>query len=198
MAVKIIINHPPQVTSMESSAGRPETGVPLTLCTTANDPDGDSLSYAWTSTCPGSFDRSDTERATFTPSLLAGFAACSIEVDVSDGHGGVGKGILVLTTVQPTIDVAPKMGVGYQSTDKVAAGDVVALHATATDPEGETLAWKWTAKDGTFFGQIDDGQSSDVQWTAPATPGAAFEIVATASDPEGGSATIGFVVNVQD
>ena len=198
MDVKIIVNHSPQVFSMGSSDGRVETGVPVNLRVNAEDPDGDSLKYEWTSTCPGTFARADVEFVTFTPSVLDGFTACSVEVDVSDGHGGAGKGILVLTTVQPTINVAPTMGVAYQSGDVVAAGELVILHATATDPEGEALTWKWTAEGGTFLGQVDDVQSSDVHWTAPPTPGATYRIVATASDPEGGSATFTFVVAVRN
>jgi hypothetical protein len=197
--VKVIINHAPQVTSMESSNGRAEAGIPIDLGTIATDPDGDSLTYAWTSTCPGSFDRTDLEQVRLTPSVIAGLTACSIEVDVSDGHGGVGRGVLVLTTVQPRINVAPKMDVVHQSTDIVGGGDVVVLHATASDPDGQALTWNWTAEDGTFLNQVDDAQSSDVHWIAPAaTPGTTFKVVVTASDPDGGSATFAFDVSVHN
>jgi hypothetical protein len=174
-----------------------ETGVPVDLTVTAEDPDGDSLTYEWTSSCPGTFARRDGEGVTFTPGVPAGYTECSVEVDVSDGHGGVGKGILVLTTVQPTIHVAPRMGSGYQSEDIVGVGEVVVLHATATGHEGSALVWNWTAEGGALSSQVDDAQSSDVHWTAPASLGETFKVVATASDPESGSATLTFVVKVR-
>jgi hypothetical protein len=182
---------------MYSSDGRLETDVPVDLTVTAEDPDGDSLTYEWTSSCPGTFARTDGEGATFTPRVPAGFTECSVEVDVSDGHGGVGKGILVLTTVRPTIHVAPRISGGYQSEDIVGEGEVVVLHATATGHEGSTLVWDWTAEAGALSSQVDDAQSSDVHWTAPASLGETFKVVATATDPESGRVTLTFLVKVR-
>lgn len=195
--VDIVINHSPRVTSMQSSAGPVESGAIVSLQVAANDPDGDALTYAWTSSCPGAFDRTDGAQVTFTTGDLGTAVACSFAVSVNDGHGGTGKGNLVLTAVVPKINVAPQMGIVYQSTGDAVAGEVVILHAMATDPEGEALTWTWKAAsdDGAFSNQVDEVGASDVHWTAPATPGS-HEITATATDPEGASASFVFTVKV--
>lgn len=196
--VEVIINQQPQVESMESSQGRVETDVQVTLRVRAEDPDGDPLTYLWTSTCPGSFAPADAKHTTFTPGPLGGLQACSIEVDVSDYHGGLGKGILVLTATQPKINVAPKMGVTSQSATVVAPGDVVVLYATATDPEGTALTWKWNTDHGSLSEQTDTAQSSTIRWTAPTAPGETVKVAATASDADGARASVVFVVSVRE
>jgi hypothetical protein len=105
----------------------------------ANDPDGDPLTYTWTSNCPGAFDSQHSAQVTFTAGTLSAGVTCAFAVEVSDGHGGVGKGTVSLSSALPEIDVAPSMGVVYQSTDVAAPGQVVLLHATATDREGEAI-----------------------------------------------------------
>jgi hypothetical protein len=95
------------------------------------------------------------------------------------------------------INVAPAMGVVYLSTDAADAAEVVLLHASATDPEGQPLTWTWKASDGTFADQNDQAGSSEVNWTAPPTPGVRCTITATATDPGGASASYVFTVQVQ-
>ncbi len=194
--VEVVINHAPQVTSVQSSAGSVASGASVVLEVVASDADGDALSFVWKSTCPGAFDRTDLAQVTFTAGALAAATSCSFVVDVFDGHGGAATGTIVLSAVPPKIDVAPQMGIVYQSTADAAGGEVVILHATATDPEGEALTWTWKSDDGAFSNQTDDASGSDVHWTAPATPGAISKITATAMDPEGASAAFVFTVKV--
>ncbi len=182
---------------MTSSTGNVASDSPLTLQVTASDPDHDPLVFAWTSTCPGSFDRADLDQVTFIVGTLATGADCSFQVVVSDGHGGTAKGTLVLSAAVPVINIAPTMGIVYQSTDAADGGEVVLLHASATDPEGQPLTWTWKASDGAFSDQVDQVGFSDVRWTAPAIPGVGCTITATATDPGGASASFVFKVQVQ-
>ena len=119
------------------------------------------------------------------------------QVDVSDGHGGSATGTLVLSAMVPIINVAPAMGIVYQSTASADVAEVVLLHASATDPEGQPLTWDWKASDGVLSDQVDRAGSSDLNWTAPATPGIQCTITATATDPGGASASFVFTVQVQ-
>jgi hypothetical protein len=195
--VGIIVNAPPRVDGMTSSPGHVASEAPVNLQVTASDPDHDPLVFAWTSTCPGTFDRTDRDQVTFITGTLATGADCSFQVIVSDGHGGTAKGTLVLSSAVPVINIAPTMGIVYQSTDAADAGEVVLLHASATDPEDQPLTWTWRASDGAFSDQVDQVGSSDVRWTAPAILGVSCTITATATDPGGANASFVFTVQVQ-
>jgi hypothetical protein len=195
--VEIVVNAPPRVDAMTSSTGNVASDSPLTLQVTASDPDHDPLSFAWTSTCPGRFDRADRAEVTFITGTLAAGADCTFQVSLNDGHGGTATGTLVLSAALPVINVAPAMGIVYQSTDAVDVSQVVLLHASATDPEGQPLTWTWKASDGVLSDQVDQAGISDVKWTAPATPGVPCTITATATDPGGASSSWVFAVQVQ-
>jgi hypothetical protein len=122
---------------------------------------------------------------------------CAFQVIVRDGHGGTAKGTLVLSSSVPVINVAPTMDLVYQSADVADVAEVVPLRASATDPEGQSLTWIWKASAGEFSDQNDQAGSSEVNWTAPASPGVRCTITATATDPGGASASYVFTVQVQ-
>ena len=194
--VEIVVNAPPRVDAMTSSTGNVASNSPLTLRVTASDPDHDPLAFAWTSTCPGTFDRADRAQVTFITGTLAAGADCTFQISVNDGRGGTATGALVLSAAVPVIDVAPTMGIVYQSTDAADVSQVVLLHASATDPEGQALTWTWKASEGAFSDQVDQLGFSDVRWTAPTTPGVRCSITATATDPGGASSSWVFTVHV--
>ena len=194
--VEIVVNAPPRVDSMTSSTGNVASNSPLTLHVTASDPDHDPLAFTWTSTCPGTFDRADRNQVTFIAGTLATGADCTFQVSVNDGRGGTTTGTLVLSAAVPVINVAPAIGVVYQSTDAANVSEVVLLHASATDPEGQPLTWTWNASDGVLSDQVDQAGISDVNWTAPANLGVRCTITATATDPGGASSSWVFTVQV--
>lgn len=194
--VVMVVNAPPQVDAMVSSTGHVASSAPVSLQVTASDPDHDQLSFSWTSTCPGTFDRTDRDQVTFITGTLAAGADCHFQVSVSDGRGGNAKGTLVLSSAVPVINVAPAMGIVWQSTDTADVGETVLLHASASDPEGQPLTWIWTASNGALFDQDDQAESSDIRWTAPADP-VHCTITATATDLGGASASWVFHVQVQ-
>jgi hypothetical protein len=196
--VEIVVNAAPRVDAMTSSTGHVASNCPVTLQVTASDPDHDPLSFAWTSTCPGAFDRADRDQVTFVVGTLAGDKECAFQVIASDGHGGTAKGTLVLSTAVPVINVAPTMGVVYQTTDAADVAEVVLLHASATDPEGQALTWTWKASAGAFSDENDQAGFSEVNWTAPASSGVRCTITATATDPGGASASYVFAVQIVD
>jgi hypothetical protein len=194
--VEVVFNAAPRVDSLVSSSGRVSSGAPVTLQVTASDPDGDVLGFSWTSSCPGTFDHLDKDQVTFVCGRLATGMNCTFEVAVSDGHGGAGKGRLILSSAMPVINVAPALGIVYQTANAADPGEVVLLHASATDPEGAPLVWTWKASDGALLEQKDQTGSSDIHWTAPSKPGADCTITATATDLAGASTSYVFKVRV--
>src|SRR5207244_9486669 len=76
-------------------------GDSTTLSAAASDPDGDPLSYSWSSDCAGSFD--DASRATpkFTLASVPASQACTFTVDVLDGAGGSNHGNLTISAAGP-------------------------------------------------------------------------------------------------
>jgi hypothetical protein len=194
--VKVVLNAVPRITAMTSSADGLMSESRVILQVLAGNPDGDSLGFAWKSGCPGAFDRSDRSRAVFTAESLPSGATCRFEVEVNDGHGGVAKGNLVLSAARSMINIALAMGIVYQSTGHTEPNEVVLLHSTASDPEGENLTWYWHASDGVILDQNDQSDASEVHWKIPVIQGARFAITVTAMDPEGVEVSFSFTVVV--
>jgi hypothetical protein len=193
--VSVTINHSPVLQQITSDVGRVADGVPVALVAKARDLDGDTLTYTWSTACPGVFSRTTGAHVAFTPSGLATDQTCEFDVLVADSRGGAAHGALSLSSTRPTVNVAPQMGLAWQSTASAQAGEAVSLHATAVDPEGEVLSWSWSAQAGELGKQTDLVSASDSTWTAPLTPGA-YTVTATASDPLGASSTFAFTLDV--
>ena len=63
---------------------------------------------------------------------------------------------------------------------------------SASDPDGDALAYRWTASAGTI-----DGSEAAVTWTAPKDPGS-YKVTVAVSDGKGGAATKDAVVTVPE
>ena len=177
-------NSPPTVSaSCDPCEVRPGGEVALTA--TAEDPDGDALTYAW-SAAEGSFSGGTAAAAArWTAPETPG--RYTIQVEVSDGRGGSASAEVVVevTNSPPTVSA---------SCDpcEVRPGGEVALIATAEDPDGDALTYAWSAAEGSFS---DGTAAAAARWTAPETPGR-FTISVEVSDGRGGSASAEVVVEV--
>jgi hypothetical protein len=195
-SVVVTINTPPRVTSMSASLA-PVGDSSIILSAVARDADDDVLSYQWSSTCAGTFDRPSANPTTFRSATVSS-GECSFSVEVSDGRGGNGSGVVVLSSTKPVVNVAPQMGMTYQTSDQVSPGGSVLLHAEAADPEGQPLTWTWTASAGTLSNQVDGIDGSGATFNAPQTIGVGSTITATATDPLGASSSFVFRVRTTD
>ncbi len=142
----------------------------MTLTSTASDPDGDPLTYAWTGATPVGTG----ETATFAAD--DGPAATEVKVVVSDGRGG---------TAQATIDVIVKNVAPTAVADAVTAvpwGVPATLVGHASDPssvDSETLAGHWSFGDGSGADTLDATHSY-------ANPGT-YTATLTVIDKDGGA-----------
>ncbi len=76
----------------------------------------------------------------------------------------------------------------------VPRGGVVRLRADASDPDGDAIAYEWSAAQGMFAGATD---GPDARWTAPGLLGS-FVIRIAVSDGRGGMSDAEVVVDVEN
>jgi len=81
------------------------------------------------------------------------------------------------------------------SENTVISSEVYAITATASDPDGDNLTYKWSTDDGSFA----DNNSNPVMWTAPECNECTATITCTVEDGKGGSDTeeISIAVNFE-
>jgi hypothetical protein len=78
------------------------------------------------------------------------------------------------------------------SRDPVSPGEAVQLTVTATDPDGDPLAYAWTSTcDPALPGTFDDSARSNPTWTAPPME-ATCKLEVTVSDDQGGATSADF------
>jgi hypothetical protein len=194
--VTVELNHAPTIKAMTSDQGNVASTNSVALGVLAYDADADPLSFFWSSSCAGAFEKRHGSNVVFVVSRPVVGDTCTFTVDVCDGRGGTARGILALSASIPVINIGPQLGVVWQSTDLAAAGGHVALHVTAVDPEGTPVIWTWSSKGGVLENQVDGEGVSDITWTAPERPGEDCEVIAVASDPEGAQNSYTFYLSV--
>ncbi len=148
----------------------------------SSDPDGDSLSYRWMQT--------DGTRTTLgwantaTPFFIAkGAGNHSFQLTVTDSHGASNT-----DSVSVTVSVPNEPPVANAGPDKtVIAGEFVRLYGSGSDPDGDTLSYKWTQTSGATI-SIGNSTSASLSFTAPLRP-ALLVFRLTVTDTHGASDT---------
>jgi hypothetical protein len=193
--VNVTFNTWPVVTDLVAAPGYIVPGSPTAITVTASDADGDALSYAWTSSCASAVFTSTTA-ATTSVALPTGATdtSCDLTVTVSDGKGGSTTGQTTLPLGKPVAIQAPSITDSVQSVSVVDVNGSVNFSVDATDPQGSALTFAWVAAAGTLANQINSAGSSQVTWTAPATPSATFTVSVIATNAVGGSVQYDFTV----
>ncbi|RKI74842.1 kelch-like protein [Corallococcus sp. AB049A] len=198
--LSISFNSAPQVSSITATATRLAVGQPTTVFALAMDPDGDSLSYAWSASCAGTWTDATSALGQFTPSIAPAEACnnCRLSVSVSDGRGGHNTGTVALcvSNTPPSNQLAPVILRSYRSSDTANPGDVITYEVAASDPQGSTLGFSWQATTGTLATPTGDSTHSRVTWTAPpcASGGTPPSITVTVTNAFGLTATRSFTV----
>jgi len=193
-AVTVSLNTWPVISGITAAPNGWLDGTPVTLVVAASDADNDPLSYAWTSTCVGSFTADNTASPTFA--LAAGQSgACTLSVVVSDDRGGSTTGALTLSIGQPAVLAPPVIVDFVQSSTSAFSGQTVNLQVKATDPQISALTFQWSANGGILSGQEDTATLSSVVWTAPDTCTGGWQVKVTITDTQSLVTTQVFTVN---
>ncbi|MGB6872963.1 MAG: Ig-like domain-containing protein [Dehalococcoidia bacterium] len=166
-------NHPPIITSLEAETEWTAPSGSLQVTCTASDPDGDELSYEWTTT-GGNISGAGPEVIWTAPEEVGMY---DITVVVDDGQGGNVTGSVTLSVTLGTPPIIQNLIVtakepkylketttGY----KVGKTKEYYIECIASDTDGELgeLVYEWSCDGGEI-----SGEGSMITWTAPNTDG---------------------------
>jgi hypothetical protein len=133
------------------------------------DPDGDTLSYAWTQTAGPSVSLDDASAAqpTFTAPDVSAETTLTFEVEVSDGTDATSDTVDVVVSpdTQPPANTPPTADAGADQT--VDEETTVTLDGTGSgDADGDTLSYTWTQTAGPDVA-LSDAAAAQPTFTAP-------------------------------
>jgi PKD repeat protein len=180
--VEIVVANPPgNVAPTVNAAGDPSSGKPpLTVQFSAagSDPDGDTLSYAWSF---GDGGTSFLQNPSHTYTTAGTYTAT---VTVSDGRGGSDTDTVAVTvgnrTPSVVLTATPTSG---------KAPLTVTFTASGSDPDGDALTYRYDFGDGT---KPATGASVSHRYTKPGT----FIAKVTVTDSGGATSTAQIEIRV--
>jgi hypothetical protein len=176
-------NQRPVITGLQAE---PQLVAPLGSCQiscAATDPDGDKLSYSWTS----SGGAITGQGATVTWTAPGSSGSYNVAVEVTDGHGGKVTDQISITVRDNHPPVITSL---IPSANWTTPSGAISLNCTAVDADQDQLSYEWAA-DGGYI----SGSGPAVNWTAPQTVGA-YNITVVVKDGYGGEATGKVILSV--
>jgi outer membrane protein OmpA-like peptidoglycan-associated protein len=146
-------NGPPVCQSV-TAAGDVYIGDSVALMANATDPDGDVLTYTWTSTC-GRIVGSGSNVTFDATGLSEG--PCTVTVQISDGFNHTTE-CTVTVNVKKRPNVCPTVSLTASATS-VRPGERVTFTATVTDPDNgpSPVTYQWNSSAGSL-NKISDNQ----------------------------------------
>lgn len=163
LSYTMLVNHRPIITSLEA----PERVIPSGSCQVvcnATEPDGDELSYGW-STTGGAIVGEGATIAWTAPQSVGSY---DVTVIVVDGRGGeVTEYVTITVKAPPTIEELtvtakePKYLITTSSGYTVGKTKQYDIACNVSDTSGE-VSYHWYCESG-----VISGEGSTITWTAP-------------------------------
>jgi hypothetical protein len=185
-------NQPPVITAGPSASPVALQSAQQTqLSVSASDED--PLTYTWTqepASPAGTFSDATSRTPSWTAPTVSGAQSFLLKVTVSDGRGGSIQGqVQVDVTPPPPPNHAPVISAGPTASPSSVVGPVpVQLTVSASDEDGDTLAYAWTQEPASPAGSFSDATVRSPTWTAPTVSSSqTFTLKVTVSDGKGGS-----------
>ncbi|MFA5207920.1 MAG: PKD domain-containing protein [Candidatus Paceibacterota bacterium] len=123
-------------------------GNSINLSATANDPQGDSMTYSWSCT-GGSVSNSTSLNTTYNAPSVSSTSTYVCTITARDSKGNTGTDTLNVTVIgggntneNPTVDAGSNVSV-YES-------QTTYLSATANDPQGDSMTYSWSCTGGSL------------------------------------------------
>ena len=171
-----------------------DEGETATLDGTASaDEDGDALTYAWTAPPGVTLSDAAAAKPTFTAPNRASPYSLEFALTVDDGTA---ESAPDRVTVSVDADNDPPTALAGRNRT-VEPGDAVTLAGGGTDPEGETLTYRWEQRDGPAV-DLADATSATASFAAPPVDArTALTFRLTVSDPHGARSRVSIRINVR-
>ena len=168
-------NQPPVISSLTSAQTQVLPSSIIEIRCVASDPDGDSISYAW-STTGGKFSGTGPTVSWVAPE---DYGTYDVKVTVKDGKGGIREDTITLRVVA---NHDPQVLSLVADPTTVLPQGRSTITCVATDSDGDVLNYSWeaSASDSSIT-----GTGATVTWIVPDREGE-FTITVTVDDGKGG------------
>jgi len=182
-----VSNHSPRIKSLSAVKQIVTLGDSTKIYCSAVDIDNDPINYEWF--VSGGNITGTGPIVAWLSSSTSG--KISIKCKVSDNNGGVISDSILIEAME-FINTAPILNKITAHPRKIHLGSTTKINCIASDVDGDTLTYNWSAAFGTLA-----GSDTSVTWTAPVNAGNYF-IFCLVDDGRGGTALDSIGVSVRD
>jgi len=169
-------NHRPLIRDLTTDVEWTTPSGSLEVTCSTTDRDGDELSYEWSATG----GRVIGEGATVAWIAPESTGLYYVAVIVRDGRGGETRHDVLVVVMNNTSPIIGSLGT---DSEWILPSDRLQMVCSASDLDGDTLSYEWTATGGAI-----SGTGESVNWTAPQEVGL-YNIAVVVRDGRGGEDT---------